>query len=363
MFGRAAAVQLFLLAGVLLVAGCAPIQHEMLLGMERLKPAQRPVWPSLPETPRYEYLGELHGVGNFRIAGDESIKTTRSMLYWLAGIDLDTGFDAEHNLNMQRPVTGCVDPSGRILVTDMGHLAVFVFDPAKGEFHIWRNAKPNQPFLAPVGIVSGSGGETFVADAELGLVARLDIVGKPIGVIGHKLLQRPTGLAWDPEERILYVADTAADQIKLFDRDGKLLKTIGKGGDLEGDFNGPTHVAFVRNRLYVSDTLNARVQIFDAEGRLVRILGKRGRTLGDLVRPKGVAVDGEGNIYVVESFHDHVLIFDRDGHFLMPIGGTGRRIGQFYLPNGIWIDRAGRVFVSDMFNERVLILQFLGGDG
>ncbi|MBF0341822.1 MAG: 6-bladed beta-propeller [Magnetococcales bacterium] len=348
---------------LLLLSACAPIQHEMILGTERLKPSQRPVWPSLPETPRYEYIGELRGVTNFRISGDESLKTTRSWVYWLAGIDVDTGFDPERNLNLQRPVSGCVDRNGRMLVTDMGHLAVFMFDPIKGEFAIWRNALPGQPFLSPVGIAAGSDDEVFVADSELGLVARLDAQGKPVGVIGRGELKRPTGLAWNAEKRILYVADTAADQIRLYDREGKLLEIVGKGGDKDGEFNSPTHLAFARNQLYIADTLNARIQIMDEEGNFIRTLGKRGRMMGDMSRPKGVAVDGEGNIYVVESFYDHVLIFNRDGQFLMPIGGTGRRIGEFYLPNGVWLDLAGRVYVADMFNGRVIILQFLGGDG
>ncbi|MBF0212980.1 MAG: 6-bladed beta-propeller [Magnetococcales bacterium] len=358
--GRSIGIAWLLLIGL---GACAPIQHEMVLGTERLKPIQRPVWPSLPETPRYEYIGQLHGVSNFRITGDESMRTTQSWLYWLAGIDPDTGFDPERNRDLQRPVSGCVDREGRILVTDMGHLAVFMFDPAKGEFGVWRHARPHQPFLSPVGVTEGPRGEFFVADAELRLVARLDATGKPLGVIGQGELERPTGVAWNPEQHILYVADTGADQIKLFDREGKRIKTIGKPGDREGEFNSPTHLTFARNQLYVSDTLNARIQIFDAEGNFQQVLGKRGRAMGDLSRPKGVGVDGEGNLYVVESFYDHLLIFNRDGQFLMPIGGTGRRVGEFYLPNGVWVDLAGRVFVADMFNGRVIILQFLGGDG
>ncbi|NGZ05969.1 MAG: 6-bladed beta-propeller [Magnetococcales bacterium] len=359
-FGPGSGVLLVLLAWL---AGCAPIQHEMILGTERLKPEQRPVWPSLPETPRYEYLGQLLGVRNFRISGDESLRTTRSALYWLAGIDDETGFEPERNLDLQRPVSGCVDREGRILVSDMGHAALFVFNPRTGEFDIWRQAMAGQPFLAPVGVTEGGRGEYFVADPELRLVVRLDAAGQPAGVIGRGELERPTGVAWNPEQRLLYVADSALDQVKVFDRDGVLRHTIGKPGDQDGEFNTPTHVAYARNQLVVADTLNARIQIFDAEGRFVRTLGKRGNLIGDLARPKGVAVDGEGNLYVVESFHDHLLIFNREGQFLMPIGGTGQGLGEFYLPNGVWVDLAGRVFVADMFNGRVIILQFLGGDG
>ena len=80
-----------------------------------------------------------------------------------------------------------------------------------------------------------------------------------------------------------------------------------------------------------------------------------------MVRPKGVAVDSDGNIYVVESYHDHLLIYDSEGRFLLPIGGNGTNIGQFFLPAGAWSDSDDRIFVADMFNGRVVIFQFVGG--
>ena len=110
--------------------------------------------------------------------------------------------------------------------------------------------------------------------------------------------------------------------------------------------------------------MNSRIQVLDAAGETVKLrFGSRGLYLGNLVRPKGVAVDGEGNIYVVESYHDHLLVFDRGGQLLLALGGSGGEIGQFYLPAGVWVDRGNRVFVADMFNARVMVFQFLGGSG
>ena len=112
----------------------------------------------------------------------------------------------------------------------------------------------------------------------------------------------------------------------------------------------------------MTDTLNSRVQVLDAaSGAPLRSLGRRGLQLGDLVRPKGVSVDGEGNVYVIESYHDSLLVFSRRGEFLLPIGGTGKATGRFYLPAGVWVDGRNRVHIADMFNGRVVLFQFLGG--
>ena len=149
----------------------------------------------------------------------------------------------------------------------------------------------------------------------------------------------------------------------MFDDSGTLLRVIGRRGDRDGEFNFPSHLALAQGELYVTDTLNSRVQVFGADtgGQPLRVLGRRGLVLGDLVRPKGVGVDGEGNVYVVESYYDSLLVFSRQGEFLMPIGGTGTATGRFYLPAGVWVDARNRVYVADMFNGRVVLFQFLGG--
>jgi hypothetical protein len=115
------------------------------------------------------------------------------------------------------------------------------------------------------------------------------------------------------------VADTYAHDIKVFDDAGALLHVIGRRGSADGEFNFPTHLAWAQGELYVTDTLNNRIQVLGAEGQVLqRKFGERGLQLGQLVRPKGVSVDGEGNVYVVESYYDSLLVFSPRGEFLLP---------------------------------------------
>ncbi|MBF0133657.1 MAG: 6-bladed beta-propeller [Magnetococcales bacterium] len=359
---KVALASLLLLIPIILFA-CVVTKHEMTLGTERMAASQRLVWPSLPQTPRYELIGEVLGANNFRLAGDDSFRSAKGALRWLVGLDPDSGLPRSLNHNLARPVSGTVDRKGLIYVTDMGQKAVFVFDPFKGEIAIWRKATANSHFSAPAGIAAGANGDIFVADSALAVVARLDSHGVPLAEIGRGQLKRPVGLAYDPAKEILYVSDAWDDDIKMFDATGTLVHVIAGKTEEDQLLNSPTHLAFAKNRLYVSDTLNAQVLVLDPDGNLVSTVGQRGNFVGNLTRPKGVAVDGEGHLYIVESFHDHLLVFDRNGQFLLPIGGTGSGKGQFFLPSGVWTDAAGRVFVADMFNGRVVVFQFLGGDG
>lgn len=344
----------------ILAAGCASSGRDVLrMNLSPAAETRRVLFP--PETdgevPRYVYLGELVGEQNFVAPEDREENVFIGVLKVLAG-----WLENQDPVVLQRPQSGVVDEDGRILVTDVSRGAVFVFDEKSGQMDVWEYAEGFRHFMAPSGIALGPEGRVFVADAELQRVVMLDRSGKGIGVIGRDQLQRPTGLAWDAASSLLYVADTQAHQIKVFDMTGRLVRSIGRRGEGLGEFNFPTHIALSRNGLVVADTMNARIQIIplDDNGNPAAF-GHRGTRLGDFVRPKGVAIDSEDNIYVVESYHDHLLVFDARGRFLLPIGGTGKAIGSFYLPGGVWVDARNRVFVADTFNGRIVVFQFLGG--
>jgi len=352
---RLRALLLTAAAGALL-AGCTSEPRVLQLEGTPAESARVFPAPQTQEVPRYRYLGQLVGETNFRAVNGER-GTARKLFAWVAGLT----DEPDQPVVLQRPQSGVVDASGRVLVTDVSRNAVFVFDEAGGKLDVWDKATPTERFAAPIGIALGRNGQVLVADAELGRVFRLGPDGAPLGAFGDGVLNRPTGIARDPQRGRIYVADTRAHDIKVFDDDGRLLANWGRRGDGPGELNSPTHLALSDGILIVCDALNARVQGFDSEGRPTLRFGERGLYVGNLVRPKGVAADDEGNVYVVESMHDTLLVYDRQGRLLMSLGGTGQDAGRFYLPAGVWVDGRNRVFVADMFNGRVAVFQFLGG--
>lgn len=347
-----------LAAAAALLGACAEIPTEMHLHPGAESAAVSLVWPAPPEQPRYRYAGELTGEPNFGPVSGIEPSTAEKVFRWVVGL----GSPRRSVKVLVRPQSGVVDEEGRIYVTDVGRRAVFAFDQKAGKLQIWEHADQFSSFVSPIGITIGKDGEVLVSDSGLARVVRLDREGKPLGSIGKGQLLRPTGLARDSATGRLFVSDTAAHDIKVFDDAGQLIGRIGRRGTGPGEFNAPTFLSFAGDKLYVSDTLNARVQILGAEGQPLSLIGRRGLYVGNLTRPKGVAVDADNNVYIVESYYDHLLIFDPAGRFLLPIGGSGSAVGQFFLPTGIWTDAQGHVFIADMFNGRVMILQYLGGE-
>jgi DNA-binding beta-propeller fold protein YncE len=345
-------------AALALLAGCAAEPLVMQLegsggGSARFFPA-----PETQETPRYRYVGQLVGDTNFKPKAGGERNAGRKFLSWLVGL----GDTPDQPLMLVRPQAGVVDGAGRVLVTDVGRNAIFVFDEAGGKLELWEKATRSARFESPIAIALGRGGELLVTDSDLARVFRLGPDGSPRGEFGAGVLKRPTGIVRDAQHGRIYVADTHAHDIKVFDDEGRHLATWGTRGDAPGELNYPTHLALSDGVLLVADSMNARIQGFDAEGKAVLRFGQRGMYVGNLVRPKGVAADDEGNLYVVESMHDTLLVYDRTGRLLMSLAGTDGEAGRFYLPAGVWVDGRNRIYVADMFNARVAVFQFLGGN-
>lgn len=318
--------------------------------------ATAPIWPLPPDQPRYAYAGTLIGERNF-LAPGKGREKAKSVFAWVVGLVLGEPDYVE----LQRPVSGMVDDQQRILVVDASHKAVMVFDLKAKQLLKWDRAAEGQPFLMPVAITGDGKGGFWVTDSERAELFHLDSKGNPIGRMGANLLMRPTGIARNDIKQQLYVADTTANNLKVFDSSGNLIDTVGGPGKRLGEFNRPTHLFFLKNKLYVADTLNFRIQVLDSFNDSKLAFGQVGIKVGNMTRPKGVAVSNDDRIYVVESYFDHLLVFTSTGQLSLPIGGTGQGAGQFYLPSGIWTDRENRIYVADMFNGRVSIFKELTG--
>jgi len=81
--------------------------------------------------------------------------------------------------------------------------------------------------------------------------------------------------------------------------------------------------------------------------------GGRGGGKGEFDLPKGICVDGNGNILVADTDNGRIEKFDPTGAFLSTIGTKGSGPGQLGQPNGIAIDGAGNIYVADASNQRV----------
>ena len=100
----------------------------------------------------------------------------------------------------------------------------------------------------------------------------------------------PQCVAVDAQDNI-YVTDSDAGMIFVFEPSGKFLRAIGslKGG--EGYFKRPTGIAVdsAAQRIYVTDTLRDQVFVLDMQGNVLQDHRQDGRSRGRVQSPHRAA--------------------------------------------------------------------------
>jgi sugar lactone lactonase YvrE len=147
------------------------------------------------------------------------------------------------------------------------------------------------------------------------------------------------------------------------------------GGDAVGGvkgFNFPSGLAVdSAGNLYVANTDDHTISKVTSAGLISTLAGVAGSPGyadgaggegGALFSyPKGVAVDGAGNVYVADAVNQIIRKITPDG-VVSTLAGQAGSIGsvdgassaaRFYYPYGVAVDRAGNVYVADTFNSTI----------
>jgi DNA-binding beta-propeller fold protein YncE len=330
-----------LLAFVCVASGCAPRWT-----LRTAQPAIALQWPYQPSKAKVTYVQSLTG-----LAQDKSSASVLSAIVF--------GADEEDRNAFVLPVAVATGSDGRIAVADMGRRCVHLYIP-KQQRYVQLVGSEREAITSPVGVIfdeelrlylSDSAGKVFVFDQDGALLFTVQKAGADT-------LQRPTGIAYSPRKKLLYVVDTLAHKVHAFGKKGDLAFSFGERGDGEGRFNFPTHIFWsTSGELYVTDALNFRVEIFDEQGKALGSFGRHGDGSGDLAMPKGVAVDRDGIVYVVDGIFDNVQLFNRQGDFLLTLGSRGVDFGAFWLPSGAFISESNELYVCDTYNRRIQVFR------
>lgn len=71
------------------------------------------------------------------------------------------------------------------------------------------------------------------------------------------------------EEGNLFISDSRAHRILIFDRSGNFVRQIGRKGQAPGEFNLPRGIAYAGERLIINDSGNHRIQLFSKNGTFI----------------------------------------------------------------------------------------------
>ena len=128
----------------------------------------------------------------------------------------------------------------------------------------------------PNGVIADNAGNVYVADSQLHKIFVFDVEKRILRFLGEGVLETPIGLAIDNRRGIVFVSDPNLGTVSGLDKNtGKVVMTFKITKD---EVNKPTGMVYdeERERLYVSDTKNHTIRVYDKKGDPLFTIGKRG---------------------------------------------------------------------------------------
>lgn len=278
----------------------------------------------------------------------------------------------------------------------LGLAVLFLRKPLKRAF--WDKSKTVSTgrFQDPEGMAVDVEGNLYLADEDRATFTMLDKDGKIVaqaktlpGLSGP--LTAGDSLVVLAPRHVILIGDHILVEVKIEGSEVRLVRTMGKRGHGEGEFEDIEGLALDRaaGELYATDEDHRRVLVFGLDGaykrkipvehdpegvcvfedRVYVTMSKAGwvgcyakdGTLkfkfgaAELQEPDFAAVGPDRALYVTDQRGNRIQVFDLDGKFLRTIGKAGPGLGEFDQPEDLAWDPAGNLYVADGDNHRVQV--------
>ncbi|HTX35441.1 MAG TPA: IPT/TIG domain-containing protein [Bryobacteraceae bacterium] len=255
----------------------------------------------------------------------------------------------------------------------------------------------------PSGVAVDTAGNLYIADTGNNRVRVVLANGTMVTLAGNgnaafagdggpatqASLHAPLGVAVDRSGNV-FIADTLSLRVREVVVGSSIIQTLAGNGvaGYSGDggpatnaaLNSPSSVALdSAGNLYFTDELNGLVRKISPIGVITTVAGTPppigpGLTAvitgGDggpatqalLLAPKGVLVDGSGNLYITDSGENRVRMVSSNG-IISTLAGDGTccysgdgglgTVAQLNVPWGLAMDTAGNLYVTDSGNDAI----------
>jgi DNA-binding beta-propeller fold protein YncE len=258
-------------------------------------------FPPPPDAPRLQFLTSFNSEKEFH-GGEE--KTFMSYL---------TGAKPAQKI-LSKPYGAAVHDK-KIYICDTELNAVAIADLSTRHFAV-IDAPGEGALRMPLNVSVDANGDCYVADAGRDQVIIFNNSGGYVDTIGKQGEFKPRDVAVGKDR--IYMADLQKHRVQVFDKTTRnFLFAFPRNGDETNSLRAlftPTNLALdSKGNIFVSDTGAFRIQVYDAEGNYLRAVGEMGDGPGQFARVKGIAIDREDRLYAADAMSQVVQIFDNEG--------------------------------------------------
>ncbi|XP_019636664.1 PREDICTED: tripartite motif-containing protein 3-like [Branchiostoma belcheri] len=246
-----------------------------------------------------------------------------------------------------------------IFVLDKGNNRVQVLDK-RGSFV--RAFETGNEFSKPQGIAVNPSGQVVVTDLGNGTVKIFSQEGELLEYFGEGFA-KPCGISIHPWTGVVAISDIQKERVTLHRPDGSLLLTLNSRGEGNKSFKKPAYVGTLNSGgVLISDNATQSLKLYSRAGEFVRAVGKTTERVdgsGQLRYPRGIIVDNDDNIIVADADNGTVDVFDSNGKFLLH---TANKADGLKRPTGLALLGDRRLVVTDTATHSVLILNMADKD-
>ena len=315
MYRRLISQSLFLVCLILIDASCSRHLNRMSAHKEAI------LYPSLPDTVRIQFLTTFSNSEN---SGDNQSAFSRFI------------FGKSPVKQIKKPY-GIAVHDGKIYICDTGLGLLEVIDLEKNTFSYFDPQGKGKLNL-PLNCFVDDDGKIYVADGVRLQIVVFDAQGNYIDAFGETDKFKPTDVFISGDK--IWVSNIKNNRVQVYNKDTRsLLYTFPEVEQGQPGFlYSPANLYITPDRVYVSDLGDFKVKIYTHDGKYLSSVGSNGTSPGQFVRPKGIAVDHDGDLYVVDASFENAQIFDKEGRLLLYFGGPYKGPGDMWLPAKIIID-------------------------
>ncbi|XP_067120648.1 tripartite motif-containing protein 2-like [Centruroides vittatus] len=264
--------------------------------------------------------------------------------------NLLTTVGVRDGVELHFPIGVAVNHNNDTIICDTGHHMVWIVNGDGKLKQKIQQKKKGENFFRPSAVVVMEDDSLVIKDSTGLHLYNKD--GIFIRSIGETVLQRPFGLAITEDQKLITLNETRKSDLFVFNKDGgienrNLYEPLMK----RHEKSKCRFLAYYSNEVVVSDLGLSVMYKTTVDGKLIKTFGTFGNIEGTMNEPSGIALDPTGTMLIGDSRNDRIQVFDWEGEYI----GKVTFSHPIRRPSDITLTKDGRLYVLNYLNHHLAI--------